>query len=92
LFAVLDIRHNDSVFPFLSAPETARQLGVSYSLIRYWLRTGHIHGSKIGGNYLVAISEITRFKATPRVRLRKPGPGRPKKIKSAQSPDPTPNQ
>ena len=85
LFSLLPIGYDDNVISLLSSPEAARQLNVSLAMVQYLLKDGQLRASKIAGRYLVEPSEIARFKATPRIRLRKPGPGRPKKIKNSSS-------
>ena|ERR1700674_3988673 len=51
--------------PFLTANQACMALGVSYSTIRKWLRTGLLHGQRTSarGRYRFRSSEIQRVAA-----------------------------
>ncbi len=57
---------------YCSVAEAAAIAGVSVSYLHHMIREGRIKAQKIGPNYAVLRSSVTKFE-------RKPGMGRPKK-------------
>jgi len=65
----------------LSIRETARLLGVSGTLTHLWCQSGYLPSQRVGRVYTIRADDLPAFRAklAQRVRLRKPGPGRPRK-------------
>lgn len=46
---------------FVTLKQTADKLGKNYETIRRWRASGRLHAVKLGGEYLVPLSEIDRL-------------------------------
>jgi excisionase family DNA binding protein len=55
---------------YLTTMETAHALGIrSVNTIKLWVKSGYLHGKRIGGRVLIPRTEIERLQGDERVRM-----------------------
>jgi excisionase family DNA binding protein len=78
---------NDTNRDSLTTPEAAEQSGLTRTYLGLLLRRGKLEGFRRGRDWFVYVDSLQGFLATPR----KPGPKGPRKRRSENTEDASPN-